>query len=570
MKKNLKFLSLLLALSMLFVLTACGNQGSSAEGVSASTPPEQSTTPVETTPAAADGSVTEPAEASAVEVAEPVYTVEYPLDTDVTLTMLAKLEAHMQSIVENFGDVKAMQKYMDDTGVQVDFKMLGDASFDEQLNLLITSGDLPDLVQSGMAGYGIKLSAAIEDEVLMDIMPYLPEYAPDYYKYIREDQDFRENVLNDDGTTSVFNGIGIPVVDSGLFVRGDWMDELNLDEPETVSDLHEIMKKFKDAYGSTMGILVTSELSSGLEAAFNTTQSGLSALSIQLTGPNSGEVIAAAASDNYFEYLSFLRELYSEGLINDDFTGCSKMLNTYNSTYWNGESGIWQEGNRCVDPAEYSNSAAPDYQPRPIKMVTTDDGEGTHVVGLGTIVGRGSIYVTAKCENPEIAISFMNYAYTDAGIDVCSFGIEGETFERVSEDEVHYTDLLSNNPDMAEREAEVLYLINNWMPTVQTQAMYNLKNSVKEVRAAADLWTENCGDDTMTLPDGVTLDDSDTETVYGLATDVLTLLSTNAASYVMGTLDEDGFHATIDKAMDMGLAEITEIYQEAYDDYMTK
>ena len=108
------------------------------------------------------------------------------------------------------------------------------------------------------------------------------------------------------------------------------------------------------------------------------------------------------------------------------------------------------------------------------------------------------------------------------------------------------------------------------MPTVQTQAMYNLKNSVPEVRAAAELWTENCGDDTMTLPDAVSLSDEDTETVNSLASDILTLFSERAAAYVMGSIDADAFHATVDDAMDMGLQQITDIYQAAYDSYLTK
>lgn len=130
--------------------------------------------------------------------------------------------------------------------------------------------------------------------------------------------------------------------------------------------------------------------------------------------------------------------------------------------------------------------------------------------------------------------------------------------------------MISNNPSMDERSAEVYYLISNWMPTVQTQAMYNLKNSVPEVRAAAELWTENCGDDTMTLPDGVGLSDKDTEIVNAMAADVLTLFSERAAAYVMGTIDEAGFHETVQNAMDMGLERITEIYQTAYDNYMAE
>lgn len=575
MKKTTRLLSLLLAVGMLLMLAACGGGGASAASSAASAPassaeaPEPEAPEVSEVPAAP---VEEPASAEEpAEPAEPVYTVEYPLDTDVALTMIAKLEFMMQNLISSFGEEMAMQQYMEDTGVQVEFQMLGDSVFDDQLNLLIAADDLPDMIQGGMAGYGIKLSAAIEDEVLMDILPLLPEFAPDYYQYIANDKTFAENVLNDDGTTSMFAGVGIPVIDSGLYVRGDWMDALGLEEPETISDLTEIMRAFKSEYGTKMTLLVTDELSSGLETAFNTTANGFSALSMQLTAPDSGKVIAGIASEGYFDYLTFLRQLYAEGLINDDFTSTSKMLGTYNSTYWTGSCGVWNEGNRCIDPAEYSNSADPNYQPRAIKMVTTDDGEGTHVLGLPSTVGRGSMYITAACQDPEVAIPFMNYAYTEAGIDLCSFGIEGVTYNRISETEVEYADLIANNPDgLMEMEGEIKYLISNWMPTVQTEAMYNLKNSVQEVREAADLWTANCGDDSMELPAGVSLSADETEKVYSMAVDILTLFSTDASAYVMGTLDEAGFKQTVENAMNMGLAEITEIYQAAYDSYMTK
>ncbi len=446
--------------------------------------------------------------------------------------------------------------------------MLGDAVFDEQLNLLIASNDLPDLIQGGMAGYAIKLSAAIQDDVLMDIAPLLEEYAPDYYAVLQADETLAENVYNDDGTTSVFVGVGIPVVDSGLYLRGDWLEDLGLEVPTTISELTDVMRRFQNAFGTTLTLLVNSELSSGLEATFNTVVSGFDSLEFQLTGPDSGEVIAGVASDGYFEYLTYLRELYEEGLINDSFTGISKMLGTYNSSYWNGTCGVWNEGNRCVDPAEYSNSADPNYTPMAIANVTTDDGETTHVVGPGSTTGRGQMYVTAMCEDPEIALAFMNYAYTDSGIALVSFGIEGETYEWVNAENVSYTDLISNNPDLIESSAEVYYLISNWMPTVQTQAMYNLKNSVEEVRAAADLWTENCGDDSMTLPDGVSLTDEETEIVNASATDIMTLFSERAAQYVLGSIDADAFLNTVEEAMAMGLDELTEIYQTAYDRYI--
>lgn len=559
--KKTRFLSLLLAILMLLLVSACG-AGEADVKDDATPAPEASEQPKTD-----DAPTSAPEAPDSDETDAPAKSISYPLDTDVTLTMAAKLETHMQAICDDFSEVLAIQQYMEDTGVHLEFKMLGDTVFDEQINLLVTADELPDLVQGGMGSYSSKLTTAVQEGILMDIAPLLETCAPDYYAIIQSDENFAENIYNDDGTTSLFRGVGIPVVDTGMFIRGDWMDALNLSEPETVSDLTEILRQFKNNYGTKMSILVNADLHSGLENTFNAVVMNFDSLEFQLTAPNSGKVVAGLASDGYFDYLTYLRSLYAEGLIDDSYPSISKRLNTYNSTYWGGDCGVWNEGNRCADPME-ANTSDPNYIARPIKNVTTDDGEITHVLGPGSTVGRGEVYVTAKCENPEIAISFMNYAYTEAGINLCSFGIEGETYEWVSEDEVQYTDLIANNPDgLLSREAEVRYLVSNWMPTVQTQAMYNLKNSVKEIREAADLWTANSGDDSMTIPDGVCLNEEENDTVNRLSTDVLTLFSERAGMYVMGNIDEAAFKSGVEQAMNTGLTEITEAYQAAYDRY---
>lgn len=564
-----KILAVILALTMMLALIAgCGAKEEPAEApvveseeVEASVQETKPEAPVEEAPEA------EPAP----EEVEEVKVISYPLDTDVTLGMVCNLESHMQRAIENFDQVLAMQVYMEKTGVDIEFQMLGDTVFTEQLNLLITSGDIPDMIQGSMAGYASKLETAIEDEVLIDITPYLPDYAPDYWALLDSDETFYEAVMNSNYTTSVFNGYGLPILDTGLIVRGDWMDALGLEDPKTLSELTDILYAMHDAYGTTTTLLTNSALSTGLEAIFNTTANGFDALGFQLTMPGSTTVVAGLASEGYRDYLKYIHDLYADGLINDDFLNISKQLNTYNSCYWNGDCGVWSEGNRCVDPAEFTNSSDPNYLPRAIVRPTLDDGTGTHVVGPGSTRGRGSIYITATCENPDIACSFLNYAYTQEGLELCTYGIEGETFARIDEEHVEYTDLIINNPDgLTSAAAECLYLVSNWFPSVQNKAMFNLKNSVTEVREAAELWTENCGDDSMTLHDAFSLTQEESDRVNALAADVLTLYNEKAILYVMGEISIEDYAAAEEEAMRMGLAECTEIYQNAYDKFLAE
>ena len=45
-----------------------------------------------------------------------------------------------------------------------------------------------------------------------------------------------------------------------LFVRGDWMEELNLEAPKSIEDIVNIVEKFKAEKGTTNGLVVSSKI----------------------------------------------------------------------------------------------------------------------------------------------------------------------------------------------------------------------------------------------------------------------------------------------------------------------
>ena len=72
----------------------------------------------------------------------------------------------------------------------------------------------------------------------------------------------------------------------------------------------------------------------------------------------------------------------------------------------------------------------------------------------------------------------------------------------------------------------------------------------------------------MKLPAGVSLTAEANTEFNNLASDVLTLFSEGAVRVVTGDLDEAGYRSLIEDANGMGLARMTELYQEAYDAYL--
>lgn len=115
--KNMKkLLAVILVLGLLAALMA----GCTAKKAPEETVQEETTTseaPAETSEpqeTASDEAEAEPEpEIEAEEAEDTAYTVGYPLNTSTSLTMVAKLEANMQNIIESFDEVLAMQVYIE-------------------------------------------------------------------------------------------------------------------------------------------------------------------------------------------------------------------------------------------------------------------------------------------------------------------------------------------------------------------------------------------------------------------------------------------------------------------------
>ena len=91
-------------------------------------------------------------------------------------------------------------------------------------------------------------------------------------------------------------------------------------KPEKAIDdeMTDVLRAFKDKYGTTNALLINSDLDSAAEYGLNFSAQGFKMLSFQLKEPGSTEVIAGVATEEYVDYLEYLHDLYEEGLITVD------------------------------------------------------------------------------------------------------------------------------------------------------------------------------------------------------------------------------------------------------------
>lgn len=153
-----------------------------------------------------------------------------------------------------------------------DFSVPSD-TYETKVGMAIASGEFPDV----MAVNESQLRQLVAAGAVEDMTAVYETYASDNLKAA---YDTTQGISFANAT---FDGklMGMPNISPGadgipmLFVRGDWMEELNLEAPETVDDIVNIVNTFKEKKGTTNGLVVSSNIVSesgnntyGIDALF--------------------------------------------------------------------------------------------------------------------------------------------------------------------------------------------------------------------------------------------------------------------------------------------------------------
>ncbi len=132
----------------------------------------------------------------------------------------------------------------DATGVTL--KDVGGASnattLSDSFLLMLAGGELPDIIVAPwQLAYTGGAAAAIDDGYVVDLMEYA-EYMPNMMKYLDENPDLAAQLLTTDGRLAGAPFVkDEPIVGMGLVIRQDWLDEVGMEAPETVDELHDVL-----------------------------------------------------------------------------------------------------------------------------------------------------------------------------------------------------------------------------------------------------------------------------------------------------------------------------------------
>jgi len=267
-------------------------------------------------PAAASGSAATGGSPAASGSASTAAASEKPLDLSIMLPIFKT------NYPKDDGPVTKEIDRLTNTNIHLQW--VPNASYTDKFNITLASGKLPDIIYVPDVKNPSFVNAA-KSGAFWELGSYLKDYS-----YLSQANPI---VLNNSSVEGKIYGIyrGRALGRNGIVYRKDWLEKVGLQPPKTIDDFYNMLKAFKekdpdgDGKADTYGMVLvkwTGQWASGFDI-----------IKLWFGAPNKwgvvdGKLVPEHQTPEYMEALKFMKKLYDEKLINQDFA-------VFDSAKWN-------------------------------------------------------------------------------------------------------------------------------------------------------------------------------------------------------------------------------------------
>lgn len=493
----------------------------------------------------------------APEIGESKYGDTYPIQTDETLTIWVNAKPDPAYLTHE--DTPIHKELTKRTGIKTKWVFpSGDPV--EAFNLLIASGEYPDIIVHTWLNGAYNPADAIREKVIYPTDEIIKAYAPNYQAHLDAEPERVNYLKTEDGQLFGFSGIaprdGDPFI--GPMVRADLMEKLNIKTPETIEDWTEMLRTFKKNGIETPltyeGKLMTdARYSPFIFGAFNT------ACTYYV---EDGKVKYGPMEDSFKEALKVMKDWYAEGLLDkefisiDDTTVGNKMLDGRAAITHYFLSRIQSWGQASAESGNnYTYKALP--YPTPTRGKRAEFG---HMPEAYSIAGPYVFAtITTHCKNVELAARYLDYAYTEEGAMLCNFGIEGTTYTMES-GELDLLEPFKTNFD------KLNPYFRQWC-TVSDERFGKLRYTNPAQAEAQQLWKTDMVEHTMPT---ITPNQQEADELNKLLTNIDDYVNEQVLRFITGSADlakYDDFTAELKR---LGVERVIEIKQNQLDRFNSR
>lgn len=312
------------------------------------------------------------------------------------------------------------------TGLKLELRQYDSSAAWESANAAMLNGtaELPDaLFKAGLTTQ--ETQAWYEAGKLIDLRPYLQEYAPNLWALLESHPEWLSAITLPDGAI-----VALPYLDelqfnNAMWINQNWLKRLNLAMPTTAEELTEVLRAFRDndmnANGKTNDEIPLT-FSSLWDLRFLLHAFGVNANDYYITMDENGTVSEILTTEENRAFLTWLKQLWEEKLIDrNGFTAMRSIATTPD------------ESTEVVYGVMFAST--------PVTLVHTSkldqyvllepltyEGEQVYRDLTGDVI-RGTFAITSACEDPAALLRWVDFLYTEEGFILAEAGMEGVEFD---------------------------------------------------------------------------------------------------------------------------------------------
>lgn len=335
-------------------------------------------------------------------------------------------------------------------GVEIEWDLMSD-SLGEKVGVLIGGNQLPDAFiavgfsQNDIMEYG-------EDGTFIDLTPYItPEIMPNLSAILEKHPDIKSGITQADGciyglpsgelmgtaAIGATDDLSIYAVPEFSMINKTWLDELGLDIPQNLTQLHDALVAFRD--NELGGAGSTVPMSTGYDqwcwgqeifyAGFGFTNF-TSDICFDLLAKPDGTVEFVCATKPYRDAVTYFHDWYAEGLMDlEMFSQSTSQLIAKVSQGRVGVTTWWEINEIAGEHADDFVFLPPMYGPEGTEYANTRN----LTIRSSPGVTSGNLNVTAACGNPELLLKYFDQWYDPETVMQLQYGPIGIYFTEKDE-----------------------------------------------------------------------------------------------------------------------------------------
>lgn len=309
------------------------------------------------------------------------------------------------------------------TGVRLEPIIIPSSEYKTKMSALYAKDDLPDLFYVNTEF--VPLQEMVDDGALLDLTDLVEQYAPNIADDYKNIPDYARTKI--DGRIYT---LGVIRRDTNQqpgtvgMIRGDLLEKNNLPMPATWEELEATLETLHEIYPDMIPYAARGQNRLIGVDYLSVTRSIGADYNMYRDEDNVWHL--GRIETRYRDFLEFMSGLYEKGILDSEYL--TKSLSNLQEECSAGKVMFFYENPTFV--ADINKTLAtvdPDAYFTMVPLLENQYGETANYRARDH---KFNMYaVSSSCENPELMVQFLNWAYSEEGAINYGWGVEGDSFE---------------------------------------------------------------------------------------------------------------------------------------------